>query len=378
MLFCELCFSEYSEIQGMIRTLNERGDCPTCKSNDVYLCNTNYLAENSFYEKKETVEGIKNIFNEILSIYSYKDNLPEDFPRGELEPLSVSLFYKWNIFNKDKLNPPLVRDILISLLSDKYETSPQLFDDLVGVKEISPSMHDPSLFLLNNNDWNEFTRSIKYKNRFHSQQINLKNLEFFLSFFEETVASGEIFFRCRINNSQQKFREKDLSSPPDGKASAGRLNSEGISRLYLCSEEETAISEIRASRHDIVTIGKFEVSEKIRILDLTHFDQINTLSSFGYDEFLKYYLNIQALKQISDELARPVRSSDKATDYLATQYISDFARSITGEEKLYYQGIKYRSTASKTGFNLMLFDSSEVNLIYQETKSISYVKYIFG
>lgn len=378
MIFCEMCFSEYSEIQDIIKTLKEKGDCPTCKSRNVYLCNSEYLNTETSYGKRETLEGIRNIFNEIMSIYTLKNDLPEDFPKGELEIVKESLFYKWNIFNKKKITPALVRDILIALLPNKYESVPDLFDDSVGVKELSPSMYSQDLLILRDNNWNEFTHSIKYENRFHSQQINLANLEFFLSFFEETIPAGEEFYRCRLNNDEKNFEEKDLKAPPEGVASAGRLNSEGISRLYLCSEEETAISEIRASRHDIVTIGKFRVSEKLRILDLSNFDQINILSSFGYREFLKYYLNMEALKHISDELARPVRSSDKAKDYLATQYISDFVKSITGEEKSSYQGIKYRSTASETGYNLMLFADTKIDLVNQETKSINYIKYLYG
>lgn len=378
MIFCEKCFSEYSEIREMIRRLKEKDNCPTCKSKGVFVCNSKYLDMDTPYEKRETLEGIKNILNEILSVYSLKVDLPKDFPKGELETVKESLFYKWNIFNKDQIKPLNVRDILIALLPEKYESVPDLFDGLVGVKELSMSMYNQDLLLLKDNDWNEFTHSIKYENRFHSQHINLQILEFFLSFFEETVSLGEEFYRCRLNNEEESFKEKDLKAPPKGVASAGRLNPDGISRLYLCSEEETAISEIRASRHDTVTIGKFQVNKKLRILDLSNFNQINILSTFGYDEFLKYYLNMGALKQISDELARPVRNSDKSKDYLATQYISDFVKSITGEDKSYYQGIKYRSTASETGYNLMLFNDSEIDLIEQETKSISYVKYLYG
>ncbi|MDT2600282.1 RES family NAD+ phosphorylase [Enterococcus hulanensis] len=378
MIFCEMCFTEYSEIQDIIRTLNEKGDCPTCKSRSVHICNSEYLSADSSYEKRETLEGIKNIFNEMVSIYSLKEDLPEDFPKGELESVKESLFYKWNIFNKEKITPAHVRDILIALLPEKYESVPGLFDELVGIKERSPSMYKQDLLILKDNNWEDFTHSIKYENRFHSQQINLANLEFFLSYFEETVSEGEEFYRCRLNNDEKIFEEKDLKAPPEGVASAGRLNPEGISRLYLCSEEETAIGEIRASRHDIVTIGKFQVKEKLRVLDLSNFDQINILSTFGYSEFLKYYLNMDALKQISDELAKPVRSSDKSRDYLATQYISDFVKSITGEEKSSYQGIKYRSTASETGYNLMLFKDSEIELVSQETKAIKYIKYLYG
>lgn len=378
MIFCEKCFSECSEIQEMIRRLKEKDTCPICKSKDVYICNSKYLNSDTSYGQRETLEGIKNIFNEIVSIYSLKDSLPEDFPKGELETVKESLFYKWNIFNKEKITPAQVRDILIALLPNKYENVSELFDGLVGVKELSPSMHNQDLLILKDNNWSDFTRSIKFENRFHSQQINLANLEFFLSFFEETIPVGKEFYRCRLNNDNEIFKEKDLKAPPEGVASAGRLNPEGISRLYLCSEEETAISEIRASRHDIVTIGKFRVNEKLRVLDLSNFDQINILSSFSYSEFLKYYLNMSALKQISDELARPVRSSDKSRDYLATQYISDFVKSITGEEKTFYQGIKYRSTASKTGYNLMLFKDSEIDLVNQETKLINYIKYLYG
>ena len=383
MIFCEKCFSSQTEIQSMIRTLKKEGTCPTCNSNKVYICDTEYIAqtEENFEKdnvRKETLEGIKNIFKEILSIYSLKEYLPSDYPKGQLEALHSSLFYKWDIFNRNKISPAIVRDIVLSLLPDKYIENPDLFDDMVGVKELAPSLFNPDLMIIRNDDWNQFTETIKYKNRFHGKQINLENLSFFLSYFEEIIPANIEFFRCRINNENLNFEEKDLKSPPKGMATAGRLNAEGISRLYLCSEEETAISEVRASRHDIVTIGKFRIKEKLRILDLTNFDQIRLLSGFSYIEFLKYFLNMEGLKKISNELAKPVRSSDKAKDYLATQYISDFVKSILDDGVSFYQGIKYRSTASESGYNLMLFDDYRVELVNQETKSINYVKYIYG
>lgn len=383
MIFCEKCFSNQAEIQGMIKTLNEQGTCPTCSSKKVYICNTECVVQTKedaeqAIARKDTLEGIKNIFKEILSIYSLKEDLPLDYPKGQLEVLHSSLFYKWNIFNKNKITPVDVREIVLSLLPDKYNENPDLFDGLVGVKELSPSLFDPELMIITDNDWNQFTETIKYENRFHSQQINLENLNFFLSYFEEIIPAKVEFFRCRINNENKIFKESDLKAPPVGKATAGRLNAEGISRLYLCSEEETAISEIRASRHDIVTIGKFRIKEKLRVLDLTNFDQIRLLSDFSYMEFLKYFLNMEGLKKISNELAKPVRGSDKAKDYLATQYISDFVKSIQGTGGTLYHGIKYRSTASESGYNLMLFDDNKVELANQETKSINYVKYIYS
>ncbi len=56
---------------------------------------------------------------------------------------------------------------------------------------------------------------------------------------------------------------------------------------------------------------------------------------------------------------KPVRYSDSALDYVPTQYIADFIKSITtiyGQKM--FQGIKYRIVMHSGGFNLAIFEPS--------------------
>lgn len=62
-------------------------------------------------------------------------------------------------------------------------------------------------------------------------------------------------------------------------------------------------------------------------------------------------INLDSLKKIAKEIAKPLRRHDSQLDYLPTQYISDFIKSLGSD------GIQFNSTMSQDGYNLTLFDA---------------------
>jgi len=76
-----------------------------------------------------------------------------------------------------------------------------------------------------------------------------------------------------------------------------------------------------------------------------------------------------------------MRKSDDVLDYLPTQYISDFVRSIVSEEKpneYAYQGIEFRSVMNPGGYNLAIFSPDYFDIMDDlETKKINHISYEF-
>lgn len=158
-----------------------------------------------------------------------------------------------------------------------------------------------------------------------------------------------------------------MGAPPANLASAGRANAEGISCLYLASDEKTTFYEIRAIAYDYVCVGRFELNKDIEIIDLSSLDKISPFISEL--ECMEYAINVDILNKIAYDISRPMRRHDSKLDYLPTQYISDFIK------KKKYAGIMYKSTLSETGYNLAIFDESIFTCIdtkVYEVESLSY------
>ena len=95
------------------------------------------------------------------------------------------------------------------------------------------------------------------------------------------------------------------------------------------------MSEIRAAKYDEVAILAMRPARKLKILDLSRVDEISP-----FDENVdckELASNIKNLRQMKADLVKPVRATDDPIDYVPTQYIADFARSIG------FEGIGYRS-----------------------------------
>lgn len=159
----------------------------------------------------------------------------------------------------------------------------------------------------------------------------------------------------------------EMKAPPAVKATAGRANSEGISCLYLASDIKTTLYEIRAGRYDYVAVGKFVLRSNIDVVDLTNIDNI---SAFTGLDVTQHAINKEHLRKINNEIAKPLRRNDPPLDYLPTQYISDFIKSIEHESKKEYSGIEYKSTMCNSGYNLAIFDE---NLFDCESVSVHHI-----
>ena len=144
-----------------------------------------------------------------------------------------------------------------------------------------------------------------------------------------------------------------MSAPPVGASSEGRANAKGITCLYLANEVETALHEVRAGLFDYVSVAKFRLKQDISVVDLRFISQI---SPFSVPELLDYAINKQYLVKLDSEMSKSLRRSDSTLDYVPTQYIVDFIKSIEHDGQKDYSGIVYNSTTYPDGYNLAIFD----------------------
>ena len=118
--------------------------------------------------------------------------------------------------------------------------------------------------MLKNNDWDSFVTEIKTKNRYHSKLINFDILEKYCSFIRKTYKAGDLFYRARVSE-RNGYPIDEMSAPPAGKSSEGRANARGITCLYVASDVDTTLHEVRAGVFDFVCVGTFRLKKDITV-----------------------------------------------------------------------------------------------------------------
>ena len=357
MVICERCFCD-TEVIGVIQSKNVIGECPLCKSKKVCIYDT------------DLYEDLTSMFEEMVGMYTPISMLPDSYPRSDTRMLKSELIHNWSIFqNKTEAE---AYDIITAICKEKYEENEALFDQPVGIWELYDQEYLSGHSLLTTNSWNDFVEALKTRNRFHTHYIDLDLLERYCSYIRKPYKAGEVFYRSRISTQDGVSRD-EIGAPSVEKAVDGRANARGIRCLYLGDSAETTIYEVRAGAYDYVTVGKFKLKKDIIVVDLKKINQISLFTE-GLD-CLEYAINKEHLNKINEEMGKIMRRSDSTLDYVPTQYITDFIKSIVHEGKAEYAGIEYNSVMHSGGYNLAVFDPDLFECVETEVYGIDMIDY---
>lgn len=353
---CEKCFKS-KEIKSIIRSYKNIGNCNFCGSNNVHLYDL------------EKDNGIGELFNNILSIFKLGiDLIPYGYPPYKLISIKDEFERKWNIFNDFDSNK--IYQFLSVLLGEKYPDKIPLLNNQVGIIELMDEGYLNENSVLKGCSWKDFVHYIKHVNRFHTNRINYDVLKDYLLRITTTVEE-EAFYRARISN-EKELEKKDMGAPKPKLATAGRANSEGISHLYLASDINTVISEIKPSLNDIIYIGKFPITEELKVID---FRLLKNIDVFEFNDPARFAINLEIFNEMSKAISKPIRSGDSKLDYLPTQFIVDYIKMLNETESAGYHGIVFESTLSTSGYNLMVFDPEKLESSKVEKRTIQSLSY---
>lgn len=357
MIICERCFCD-TEVISVIRNKAEIGDCQMCKCKNVHIYDT------------DKYEDLSMMFDELISIYTPVSLLPDSYPKSDTRLLKTELVNNWNVFNIKSESD--VYSIITAICKEKNEYNEALFNQPVGIKELYDQEYLSKHSLLTTYSWNDFVEALKTKNRFHTHYLDLGLLERFCSYIRKPYKKGDIFYRCRIS-TEAGIPIKEMGAPPVEKTTDGRANARGIRCLYLSDTAETTIYEARAGAYDYVTVGKFCLKRDIIVVDLKKIDQISPF----IDELdcLEYATNKEHLNMINIEMGKIMRRSDSDLDYVPTQYITDFVKSITHDDVAEYAGIEYKSVMHSEGYNLAVFDPDLFECVETKVYRIDTIDY---
>ena len=336
-LCCSDCFY-YDSVKDYIRAHGiGRGYCHFCESESRHCIDPGALSA---------------LLYPLINLYDPVDEfMPMELLRDfDGDNIAYKLHWDWEPFTFDNLQK--VEQILEAIFG-RYDPVFGGGIDLESWVEDADryfgSAFEPSEEL--KDQWNKFCKEILYRNRFFpNETINLDILHQIPILFE-TIKTDAEFFRSRKTNNNIKFPPAKMGPPPIELSQNGRANPKGIPYLYLATDLQTAVAELRPTPNDYITIGKFKVKSELEILDLSN-PKIADPPILGND--LEYAVRVlDFLRMLGVELSKPINNEEKDLLYIPTQYLCEFIKNRG------FDGVKYRSYCG-SGMNIALFETTKV------------------
>lgn len=381
---CVNCFSNLHLQNHIIKNYNQIGICDYCKSKNVKLYSVTEMSEHIRECLKKAYEYIDNGTGAMWdgeedSYIDYKGNLSEAVSIREILCDDESIFT--DIAIKNGLLEALFEDVnsYESVKDGEYDIwgdidEPQLVirDELYG-EEILPVYQD----------WLMFKHITKHYNRFFA--INgqgdyfgfLEGFKSILLGFADDIPTGTKFYRARKQNDKMKDLSKikpykDMGPAPPQYAQTNRMSPAGISYLYLASDKDTTFSECRLFDCTAI-VAEFESKQDLQVIDFTKDNYYYDCGSIFSDDYChEEHFMTRFFKSFVKELSQPVSDNqDRSYEYVATQIISEYIRSIG------LDGICYQSSVAN-GKDYAFFygsDPKEVPGLYPYPFNDSYYPY---
>ena len=181
------------------------------------------------------------------------------------------------------------------------------------------------------------------------------------------VPQGTIFWRSQLVNDWRPIQGKEhlhlgdepcplppkRMKPLPHEAKEGRANPKGIPCLYVATDKNTAMTEVRPWLGSRISVGQLEIKKDITLVNC----------SVQHEEFFCYPKEPPAEKKeeavwtnIGWAFSMPVTPNDSVADYIPTQIIAELFKNNG------LDGIEYKSDLGK-GHNIVLFDINIADIV---------------
>lgn len=213
---------------------------------------------------------------------------------------------------------------------------------------------------------NEVTRRLAVEN-FYAVEDTLREIVLDLeSEIEASIPADSLWFRTRIGVAEKTlhigdrkvsriavpYKHGEIAALPPPRASAGRMNRQGVSVLYVASDIKTALAEIRPHPAHLLSIGGFRAVKQLRV---ANFDLPIAPFSSSNERLAKF----ARIYHIDTLLSSPIVPEERH-QYAATQLLAD-ALVRRG-----FDGVTYRSSVG-FGKNLCAFNPADFT--YEESSA---------
>jgi hypothetical protein len=342
---CENCFSD-DYLKKYIQANGTIGNCSFCNSKNVKSILPTELAP---------------LFEPVVYLYSpIEDFMPlEELKEWEGDFIWDKLQEDWEIFDFDKLEYGKHEKIMYAIfpVDDPKEGTPSFLTSHVEREDEYWGTEDELSERLERL-WDDFCHELKFENRFFpKKEFDHELLTELISSLSHGLRANSDFFRARKSDKGKKFHCTEMAKPSPENSKGGRANPKGIPYLYLVSDVRTAISEIRPTIREHVTVGEFFSKKSLTVIDLRD-PKID--SPFRHGDNLQSVLNsLSFLRKLGIELSRTVHEKVAELEYIPLQYLCELIKSRG------YAGIIYKSSMGE-GYNLVIFDGQEFECLSTE------------
>ncbi len=203
--------------------------------------------------------------------------------------------------------------------------------------------------------WADAERRLCAGRRLTKKQNSIVNFVAGSLGIEVIIPEGTAFFRARRIKEQSLSRRgkyygldpSDSMAPRPGAVKhAGRFNCRHESVLYMSEEPYTALAELKPGKKSLINIAELTLPREVTLADFTY---DGTDMDDGADETARVY-NRMALA------CYLVVHHDRER-YRITQHIGQMIKAIG------YDGIRYSSSLSPNGRNVVLFHTAKVKAV---------------
>lgn len=230
--------------------------------------------------------------------------------------------------------------------------------------------------------WDGFAATVKHQSRFvyvgAREREGRRNepparvsrfLDGLLAYVQDdmltVIRPGETLYRARMAEDGFTFQReartdpaKHLGPAPAGKASAGRLNPEGVGLFYGATTREVAVKETALhSLFDDAVVGGFVAQRELTILDFTKQPALPSIFAVAKR---RQFLFARFADDFEERLTQSVRlTGEERVEYVVTQVIGEYFR-WAPEKKL--DGIAWRShllSGDEEGKNMLVWASAD-------------------
>ena len=238
----------------------------------------------------------------------------------------------------------------------------------------------------------DFKEAVHRKRRYI---LNDESIDFLNSIIEtcndreRRVGAGSTVWRAQNGHSWRPYYQEDPDSgedihvddfpcpypiermkPQADSALEGRANPKGIPYLYVSTDKETAMSEVRPWLDAIISIGQFKIEKDLKVLDFSvEHGTDNNISLYFREPTVEEIIKA-VWRDIDNAFSEPTQASDSKSDYAPTQIISEYVKSKG------YDGIAYKSALAE-GHNLVLFDLDAAMVVKRTVYKASTIRFGF-
>ena len=331
---CHRCFTDTHLVE-WIKGQGEKGRCRWCNARNAYVVDLARLG---------------TVFEPVVALY-----YPSNSSRGDF--LHDLLQGDWEIFSERILAKDLGRDLIGAIMRAGVDPK-DLMALGVDYGGLFLSRHPYHSTL--EDIWEEgadFGAIFDPDESEGSKQENedegyprLDQIQFAIEDRGITYQARSSLYRARVytdRSRRERFTLEEMGAPPPDKTPAQRGNRKGEPILYMATDLQTALAEVRAWKGAPISIAEMRTTNELHILDLTTPYHLDTPF---FHESLQWNIETNRLmNRFAEELSRPVMPHEAEVLYRPTQHLCDLIKAAGCD------GIAYPS-AMGSGHNIALFD----------------------